>query len=316
VGNWGMGALLEARQPDTGTVNRTVELMTDQGRFVLRGYRHLKSEPITREHRVIAHVRSQGMPAVAPIPLPGGDALLELDGRYYSLFPWAAGRQVRREDIGPDEAAAMGACLARLHVALSTFPVDQVPIPRRAASFSRDATLGSIDELEAKIGDAVLTDPLASTVLERLAGQRAYVARLADGGLGTGAALPAQVVHGDFQDTNLFFEGGAITGIIDWDQTHLAARASEIIRTFDLVFGFEQERCLQFSRAYRAEQPLALEELDAAAAAYDIKAAHGLWVYEELYVHGNRRVARFLEGSGPFLPPAERWAHARAACVP
>jgi Ser/Thr protein kinase RdoA (MazF antagonist) len=108
---------------------------------------------------------------------------------------------------------------------------------------------------------------------------------------------------------------GAVTGIIDWDQTHFAPRASEVVRAFDLVFDFEPERCRRFLRAYRAALPLALDELDAAAAAHDAKASHGLWVYEELYLRGNRRVAEFIEGSGSLVPISERWARVRDACA-
>jgi Ser/Thr protein kinase RdoA (MazF antagonist) len=316
VRQWGVGSLLDARQPETGTVNQTVLLTTERGRFVLRGYRHLDPVPIEREHAVIAHVRERGLPAVAPLPLSGGGAVHERDGRYYSLFPWAAGRQVRRADVGPAEAAAIGACLARLHSALATFPVDRVPVPRRSMSFSRGATLAAMDELEARMRAVLGADPLAPTALTRLSGQRAYLERLPECELGPGAgSLPDQVIHGDYQEANLFFVGGAVTAIIDWDQTHLAPRASEVIRVFGLVFDFEPERCRRFVRAYRAAQPLALDELDAAAAANDARASHSLWVYEELYVRGNRRVARFIEGSDRFVPISAGWARVRNACA-
>jgi hypothetical protein len=84
------------------------------------------------------------------------------------------------------------------------------------------------------------------------------------------------------------------------------------------VFGFEPAGCRRFLGAYRAERPLPLAALDAAAAAYDVRPSHSLWVYETLYLEGDRRVARFLrEGNpGPFVPVAERWARAREACAP
>ena len=81
------------------------------------------------------------------------------------------------------------------------------------------------------------------------------------------------------------------------------------------MFGLEPAKCWHFLRVYRAEVPLALEELDVAASAMDVYTSHSLWVYEERYVHGNGRVARFLEGSGDFVPLAERWRRARQACA-
>ena len=315
---WGVGAPGDARAPETGTVNQTVLLTTDRGRFVLRGYRHQNIEPIEREHAVIAYARAAGLPAVAPLPLPSGATVYEENGKYYSLFPWAAGRQVRRADIETRHAAAMGLCLARLHVALATFPVDRHPFPRYWVPLDRGDILARMDELEARMRAALTTDALAPTALARVLGQRMYLEGLPDGVLGHyQSPLAEQVIHGDYQEANLFFAGGAVTAvtaIIDWDQTRLAPPAAEVVRIFDLVFDFEPERCRRFLREYRRVRPLSLGDLDAAAAAYDVRVSHGLWVYEELYLRGNRRVARFIAGSGGFVPISERWASVRDAC--
>jgi Ser/Thr protein kinase RdoA (MazF antagonist) len=319
---WDIGDVAEARAPDAGTVNQTVLLTTSRGRFVLRGYRHHDREPVEREHAVIAHVRARGLPAVAPLPLPGGHTIHESDGRFYALLPWAAGQQVPRAAIGAREAAAMGAFLARLHRALCDFPTDRLPIPRRSYAFAKPATLARIDELAETVRAGAAADPLAPTVLTRLAGQRAHVEALPDAPRLDVGGLAEQVIHGDYQEANLFFTdhdpagGCSVSAVIDWDQTYLAPRAREVMRTLDLVFGFEPTKCWHFLRAYRAEQPLPLPELDVAAAAYDMLTSHSLWVYEALYVEGNRRVARFLEGSGAYVPVMERWQRVRCACAP
>jgi Ser/Thr protein kinase RdoA (MazF antagonist) len=263
---------------------------------------------------------------VAPLPLPGGGTIHDRGGRFYALFPRASGRQVARAALGPREAAAMGAFLARLHQALGDFPADRVPIPRRSDAFTRSATLARIDALMDTVRAGAAADPVAPTVLARLAGQRAHVARLPAAGEIDFGGLPEQVVHGDYQESNLFFadrdvaggaaDGCAISAIIDWDQTYLAPRAREVMRTLELVFGLDPTRCWHFLRAYRAEVPLPLEELDTAAVAFDVLTSHGLWVYEERYVQGNGRVARLLEGSGDFVPLAARWRRARQACAP
>jgi Ser/Thr protein kinase RdoA (MazF antagonist) len=308
---WGMGTVLAADAPHTGTVNQTVLLTTTRGRYVLRGYRHAERAPVAREHAVIAHVRACGLPAVAPLTLPDGGTIHERGGRYYALFPWAKGRQVRRGDIGLAEAAAMGNCLARLHDALGGFPPDQVP--RRQLAFTRQTTLAQMDRLQSAIRAGAGTDPLAAAVLSRLAGQRAHVEALPETVHLDFGTLEEQVLHGDYQESNLFFAAGQVSGIIDWDQTCLAPRAWEIVRTLDLVFGFDSARCHAFLTAYRAERPLALKDLDVAVAAYDVATSHNLWVYKARYFEGNERVVRFLRDAGPFVPVAERWAQARQA---
>jgi homoserine kinase type II len=338
---WDVGDVAEATEPATGTVNHTLLLTTSRGRFVLRGYRHREREPVEREHAVIEHVRARGLPAVAPLPLLGGSrgshasrdhTILERDGRFYALFPWARGWQVPRAALGPAEAAAMGAFLARLHRALADFPADRVSIPRRSYAFTRSKTLARIDELAGIVRAGAATDPLAPTMLARLAAQRAHVETLPDAVDVSWGGLEEQVIHGDYQETNLFFADGphglgaadesrgadgqyggcAVSAIIDWDQTHLAPRAREVIRALDYAFGFEPRTCRAFLRAYRTEEPLPLEELDIAAAAHNTLASHGLWLYEAHYAEGNHRVTRLLEDAGTFVLSAERWQRARA----
>jgi len=319
VGAWAVGAISAAAEPAAGTVNRTVLLTTARGRFVLRAYRHRDREPVDREHAIIHFVAAEGVPAVAPRPLPGGGTVLERDGRFFALFPWAPGRQVARADVGEAEATAMGAALARLHLVLRGYP--RAGLPRRGGVPDRADTLARMARLEGVIRAGAAGDPLAAAALERLAGQRAYLERppaSPAGGAVPRATQPEQALHGDYQEANLFFAGGRVSAIIDWDQPGLAPPAWEVVRTLQLVFDYDPGRCRSFLRAYRTVRPLPLVDLDAAVAVRDVLAAHGLWVLETLYLAGDRRVARFLRGpdAGPFVPVAERWARARALCAP
>lgn len=320
VGAWGVGAIEAATEPTTGTVNRTLLLTTDRGRLVLRGYRHRDRAPVDREHALIAYAAAQGVPAVAPLPLPGpgGGTVLERSGQFFALFPWAAGRQVARADVGEVEAAAMGTALGRLHLALRGFP--PAGLSRRPGEADGRDTLARMDRLERVLRAALPTDPVAPVALARLTGQRAYLDRLPVPGPGAAAApatQAAQPIHGDYQETNLFFAGGRVSAIIDWEQPRLAPPAWEVVRALDFVFGFEPVRCRRFLGAYRAERALPLADLDATVTAYDCYTSHNLWVYEALYLEGDRRVARFLEGPEvvPFVPVAARWARAREACA-
>jgi homoserine kinase type II len=311
-----VGAIAAAAEPATGTVNRTVLLTTARGRFVLRGYRHRDRAPIDREHALIAYAAARGVPAVAPLPLPGGGTVLERAGRFFALFPWAAGRQVARADVGSAEAAAMGTALGQLHLALRGFP--PAGLSRRPGTADRRDTLARMDRLEGVLRAALPTDPVAAVALARLTGQRAYLERLpGPGAAAAPATQAAQPIHGDYQETNLFFAGGRVSAIIDWEQPRLAPPAWEVVRALDFVFGFEPVRYRRFLGAYRAERALPLADLDAAATAYDRYTSHNLWIYETLYLEGDRRVARFLQEPDalPFVPVAERWARVREACA-
>ncbi len=309
---WQVGTVQSAYIPDTGTINRTLVADTITGRFVLRCYRHIERAPIEREHAAIAYARDHGIPAVAPLALPNGEMILLHDGRFYALFPHAPGAQIAGADLSADQLAAMGACLAALHAALADFPLQHAK--RRDITIDLDATLARIERVEAAIRTRPALADLDCWVLEQLRGRRDWIARSPRTGMPDLTVLAQQLIHGDYQETNLFFEGDRVVAVIDWDQTYVAPRAWELVRALDLTCAFEAERCRAFLAGYRALAPLAAAELDLAAAAYTLMRAHDLWIYEAIYIAGNDRPRRYVQPA-PFVPLIDRWRVARRACL-
>jgi homoserine kinase type II len=305
---WQVGALRACRRPASGTIHQTWLVTTDAGAFVLRGYRYADRAPVVREHRIIAHARSHGVPAVAPLPLPGGETALERDGRWYALFPHAPGQQIARAELGIAESTAMGRALAELHRALADLP--EVILAPRPLQVDRVATLAEIERL-ATLAQAGrhLHDPVA---LRCLSGQRAYLESLPSGMTVDLAGLVFQPIHGDYTETNLFFQNGAVSAVIDWDQAYLAHGAWEVVRTLHLALGFEPALAGPFLAAYRAAASLSWAELDQAAAAYGLMRAHDLWLYQWIYDRGDDRPRRFLTDAG-YLPVAPHWEVLRQA---
>jgi homoserine kinase type II len=306
---WAIGPLTAARTPASGTINRTLLVDTPGGSYALRAYRHGERAPVEREHEVIAYARAHGLPAVAPLPLPDGATILERAGRFYALFPRAAGSQIERDDLGTAEVAAMGRCLAALHRALRDYPAERAQ--RRSFAVDGQAVLERIIALGQAIRARPTLDDADRRALAALAGRREWIEQYGAFSPGDLAALEQQLIHGDYQHTNLFFERGDISAIIDWDQTYLAPRAWEIARAMHLVWNFAAEPCRIFLAAYRAELPLPDAELDLAATYYGWFRAHDLWLYEAIYQQGNQRVRVFVESNG-FAPLIDRWAELRA----
>lgn len=305
---WGLGPIQAITEAISGTVNQTSLVTTARGRYALRSYRHDERLPIAREHAIIAHVRARGLPAVGPLPLPDGGTILEHGGRFHALFPWASGRQIPRHALGPDEALAMGTCLAQLHRALADLPAEWRV--RRDFAIDRGATLAGIARIELAIQGRTTHDATDAAALAWLTGQRAWLARCAADAQIDLTPLENQVIHGDYQETNLFFAPTRVSAVIDWDQTYVAPRAWEVVRTLHLAFGFAPTLCRPLLAAYRAVLPLPLADLDHAVAAYALKVGHALWVYETYYLHGNERVRQFFQPGG-FISPATQWAHLR-----
>lgn len=291
----------------TGTVNRTVLIQTASGGYAFRAYRRPDRARVEWEHMAVGWAESRGVPVCLPIPLPGGGTVWERDGRLFALFPLAAGRQVRREDLRTSEVAAAGRGLARIHLAFADFPVAQARL--KPFAFDAMGMLDSLARLEAAItGRAVQTDA-DQAALRQLAGRRQWLqqtARLDEALRDRFAALPKQVVHGDFQETNLFFDGGEVSAVIDWDQCGVAPRAWEVLRALHLMLNLAPSPCRVFLEAYRGLCPLSPSELQEGAACYGVLADQNLWVYEAVYLEGNDRVRPFLT-PGAFVPFAARW---------
>ncbi len=302
---WRIGAVHSISTPDLGTINRTLLVDTAGGSYALRAYRHAERSPVEREHAVIAHVRAHGLPAVAPLRLPSGTTILEWEGRFYALFPRAPGRQRARGQLTKADFAAMGVFLARVHAALRGFPIEQAA--RRDFSIDRGATLADIDLLEAAVRTLPTPSEIEQSVLRQLADRRAWIAQSSFDTLPDISSLEQQVIHGDYQETNLFFQAGRVVAIIDWDQTYEASREWEIARTLDLVCKFEVQPSRAFLSGYRAHASLDPAALDLATTAYALMRAHDLSLYRAIYFKGNQRKRQFVSHE-EFVSLAERWA--------
>ena len=306
---WDLGDVMSSMMPATGSIHQTLLLQTTTGDYVLRAYRRRDRRRVESEHSLITYVRQHGVPAVAPLPSRRGTTILEQAGHFYAVFPRASGRQFDRQEFGPTEIAAMGRCLAILHRALASFPHDRVS--HRSWAVDAATTLTGIATLEDAISARPARDEVDRYVLVQLAERRAWLLTNAGRAYVDFQGLDHQVIHGDYQQTNLFFDNGRVSAIIDWDQAYVAPRAWEVVRTLHLVFEFDPGPCHNFLDAYWAEAPLPLAELEVAAAAYSHVRAHDLWPYEAVYLEDNDRARGFLQ-PGHFVPLSQPWSRLSA----
>jgi len=236
--------------------------------------------------------------------------MLKHNGGFYALFPRAVGQQLERVALTSVEIAAMGTFLGRVHNALHDFPSKHVQA--RSLAVDRSLSVANIEQLIALLrGRPRSTEP-DHACQRRLEEQLAWIEQTASLEAPSLDSLQAQVIHGDYQQTNLFFEHGHVSGIIDWDQAYVAPRAWELVRTMHLVWDLVPMPCATFLAAYRAGTRLDDAELELAAGAYGCMRDHDTWLYEALYLEGNQRVRQFIP-SGRFVPFASRWAALRQA---
>lgn len=167
---------------------------------------------------VLARLARDGVPVSALLPTPDGRLQVEVDGVSPGLQREVAGAIL---DVGdPHQVHAAGAALARLHRHLADLPdeIADAPalrIPEAPPSLSRRLQ----DWLDA--GRPHLPE--------------AALRALRDGTPDDTEELPRQLLHGDFRSTNVLWEGGRISGILDLDEARRDHRIDEVARSAVLL---------------------------------------------------------------------------------
>ncbi len=219
---WKIGSLLTTWIPETGTIHRTILLKTVQGDYALRAYRYGSGERwrIVYEHALISFVYARGLPVLPPLCLTDGETILCQHGQFYALYPFARGHQTPKAELSAQEIGAMGQFLAELHQVLRNYPKEQVH--QREFTVDHDATLAKIAEIEQAICAQPQQNEHDLQALTRLAQRRNWLTTMPPLTTEGFLQLEHQVIHGDYQETNVFFNGEKVSAIIDWDQAYVA----------------------------------------------------------------------------------------------
>lgn len=236
---WPLPAPVTLRPVLHGINNRSWYVIAGDAAYVLRVY-HRLSDParIAREHAVLRALGAFALSFRVPVPLPsrGGEtvATLSFDGRdaVAALFPLIAGRHPERGDL--DATRAAGVALSELDAAMArlVLPVALAgtPAPDTLLDDIHPAVL-DVRALPARLG-------LDADHRSRLARILASVAETAPG---LYRSLPCQWIHADFGAVNLLMDGNAVTGVLDFEFTHVDLRAMDAAWALNF-FAFNAEK--------------------------------------------------------------------------
>jgi homoserine kinase type II len=233
-----------------GTINTNLRVETAAGRLFVRINEGKTPDDVRREADVVAHAAARGVPTPAPLRTPSGEPFVRWSGELASVFPWVEGRTLRRPELLPAHAAAVGRALAALHRSSPGFP------DHRPGRYEPDEIARRFARLSA-LARPELAAALATLgpELEALASARA-------------PDLPTGIIHGDlFMDNVLFTDAGPsgrLAALIDFEQASWGRLAYDLAVT-TLAFGFGRDdfradvvRALL--QAYAAERPPAAAE--------------------------------------------------------
>jgi homoserine kinase type II len=319
LGAWSLGELHALTRASGGATHRVYRVESDRGVAFLRVYKRPDPALVAREHALIAHVQRHGIPAPALLVAGHGGTVVEHSGQLAALYAPARGRQLPGTELGLEHAQAAGAQLGALHRALE--PLRDAGYVRWTLSWDAAAWVERLNVVERALlarastrhrspRDAFELDT-DRWALERLRAQRRWLADAACTHSYTPRS-PAQVVHGDYQNANLFFDHDSsasattLSGIIDWDQAAYLPKGYEIARACSFMFQLDPERTERFIAAYRSTSGLDDDALHDGAHAWGAFSDHHVWPLEEVYLNGNDGARRYIPHA-PFQPFTKAW---------
>jgi homoserine kinase type II len=245
--SFGIAGYRAHRPIPVGTINTNLGVETDQGLFFLRVNEGKSLDDVVREAAIVAHVAARAVPTPAPLQSTAGQPFVLWRDQIVSLFPWVPGRTLARADLAPEQAAAVGAALAKLHLAGSDLS-DRRPGRYEPAEIARRLEqIAGLGPPELANAVAILAPELARLALERA------------------PELPTGLIHGDlFIDNVLFTDDGQLAALIDFEQASWGRLAYDLAVTA-LAFGFGRddfrpEVFRALVAAYAAVRPPTAEE--------------------------------------------------------
>ena len=226
-----------------GTINTNLRVETDAGLLFLRINEGKSEDDVRREAEIVAHAAARGVPT--PVPRAGTDGALfaRWGDEFVSLFPWVAGHTLARPALTPGHAAAVGAALARLHLASDGYADHRPGRYEPSEIAARLARISSLQRAELEPAIAVLAPELTRLGSERAAG------------------VPTGIIHGDlFVDNVMYDDAGNLTALIDFEQASWGRLAYDLAVT-TLAFGygrddFRPEIVRALIEAYAAARPV------------------------------------------------------------
>ena len=193
LGEYNVGTLQDIKGISAGIENTNYFVYTTAGRYVLTLFEKLTAAELPFYLGLMAHLADHGIPSARPLPDRSGSLLGELNGKPAALVSFLPGKDVER----PAEAhcRALGTMLARIHIAGQSYG-SRMDNPRGLAWW-RDV-----------MPEIVRFLPAVDAVLLREEVEFQSKMRF--------ESLPRGAIHADLFRDNALFEGGRISGVIDF----------------------------------------------------------------------------------------------------
>jgi homoserine kinase type II len=279
-----------------GVNNLTQVIETPVGSYVLRAYRADRSlEQVRYELGVLKRFQGRILPFQVPIPIPTmtGELFAVLSETVVSLSPRLPGSPPPNDNL--EQAYAAGEALAQLVKALAEL---QVEITSQIAPFPPSGDFAAWSGIPIIPANLLQDLPLAKEEREQLLRIVEETQALSPSLYQT---LPRQIIHRDYDQSNILMEGNSVTGVLDFEF------CGPDLRVLDLAYALSQwpsglwntgkEWAIidAFGKGYLRQQDLSIAELEALPLVFRLRATTSLFFHLGRFAQGVETSEEILE---------------------
>lgn len=267
--------------------NLTQVLETSSGKYLLRAYPSDRSlGHIRYELTTLTSLQKKNLPFRIPAPIPTvtGEHYAISSEVIFTLSPWLSGSQPQDDNL--EQANAAGQALAQLVKALADLRIEATEqIAPFAASGDFEAWAGTKIDPAAlmqilPLGKSKQKQILALLEITQAASPSLY------------QTLPQQIIHRDYDQSNLLMEKNLVTGVLDFEF------CGPDLRILDLAYaltqwpaglwntGKEWAVIDSFTQGYLQRQKLTPAELEALPLIFRLRSTTSLFFRFGRYVRG------------------------------
>jgi Ser/Thr protein kinase RdoA (MazF antagonist) len=286
LGIYGLGPATSVSFVEGGTLNWNYRAVTGNGQYFVRKHRtELSEERIREEHNLLLWAYDRGIPVARPSSTTIGDSVARYQGRLWAVFPWIEGRTITRGEASPREAAALGEIHGLMHSVLAAHPSSA------GARFDMQWDKHESEQTLAAIALAAERGHAEHSVQAAIALQRKLLSETEVQPPSAFDWLPAQLVHGDFHDQQVLFDGtGRVAAVVDWELFRPLPRIWELIRSLNFAGLFGNSLLEDYMSGYRHYVSLSEDECRAGLQLWWQSRVVGAWVWAAYFLQGNERV--------------------------
>ncbi|RPJ26841.1 MAG: hypothetical protein EHM33_10115 [Chloroflexi bacterium] len=279
-----------------GVNNLTQVIETPAGSYILRSYRADRAlEQIRYELGVLKRFQGRILPFQVPIPIPTmtGELFAVLSETVVSLSPRLPGSPPPNDNL--EQAYAAGEALAQLVKALAEL---QVEITSQIAPFPPSGDFAVWSGIPIIPANLLQDLPLAKEEREQLLRIVEETQALSPSLYQT---LPRQIIHRDYDQSNILMEGNSVTGVLDFEF------CGPDLRVLDLAYALSQwpsglwntgkEWAIidAFGKGYLRQQDLSIVELEALPLVFRLRATTSLFFHLGRFAQGVETAEEILE---------------------